>query len=218
MSGQRGLCRARGRSAGLVRHPSADSWISPAYLPPVCRTSPAHELYTPGWHFGFNIPAFLIVMLLTVVLVRGIRESARTNNIMVLMKIAAILMFIFAGAHFIHPAQLPSLFAEWLVRRARPAAPSSSSPISASTPSPPRRRSANIRSAMCPSASSATLIVCTILYIGVAVVLTGLVPWQTRDGRCGAGGERAQEALHQHRIATACTGSGCSSCWARWWA
>ena len=60
-------------------------------------------LYNPGWHFGFNIPAFLIVMLLTVVLVRGIRESAETNNIMVLLKIAAILAFVIVGAHFIHP-------------------------------------------------------------------------------------------------------------------
>ena len=40
-------------------------------------------LYAPGWHFGFNFPAFLVVMILTVVLVRGIRESAETNNIMV---------------------------------------------------------------------------------------------------------------------------------------
>jgi hypothetical protein len=43
-------------------------------------------------------------MLLTVVLVRGIRESAETNNIMVLLKIAAILAFVFVGMRFIHPA------------------------------------------------------------------------------------------------------------------
>jgi len=44
---------------------------------------PAGELiYGPGWHFGFNWPAFIIVMLLTVILVRGIKESAETNNIM----------------------------------------------------------------------------------------------------------------------------------------
>ena len=71
-----------------------------------CRTLPGNDLYHPGWHFGFNIPAFLIVMLLTVVLVRGIRESARTNNILVLVKIVAILLFIFAAGSFIKPAQL----------------------------------------------------------------------------------------------------------------
>ena len=36
----------------------------------------------------------MIVMLLTVLLVRGIRESARTNNIMVFLKIVAILVFV----------------------------------------------------------------------------------------------------------------------------
>ena len=45
---------------------------------------------------GFDWPAFLIVMILTVVLVRGIRESAETNNVMVLIKIAAILIFVSA--------------------------------------------------------------------------------------------------------------------------
>ncbi len=66
-----------------------------------------HDLYPAGWHFGFNIPAFLIVLLLTVVLVRGIRESAETNNIMVLVKIAAILVFVFVRRQF-YPAALLS--------------------------------------------------------------------------------------------------------------
>ncbi|HEY2168115.1 MAG TPA: amino acid permease, partial [Candidatus Angelobacter sp.] len=78
-------------------------WISPAYLPTGLQDLAGRDLYQPGWHFGFNIPAFLVVMVLTVILVRGIRESARANNIMVLVKIAAILVFIFAGASFIKP-------------------------------------------------------------------------------------------------------------------
>jgi len=45
------------------------------------------------WHFAFNWPAFIIVMLLTVILVPRHQESARTNNIMVLLKIIAILVF-----------------------------------------------------------------------------------------------------------------------------
>src|ERR1700742_1482652 len=83
-------------------HPAL-RWISPAFLPGGLQDLQGHDLYPPGWHFGFDWPAFLVVMLLTVVLVRGIRESARTNNIMVLLKLAAILLFIFAGAHFIKP-------------------------------------------------------------------------------------------------------------------
>src|SRR5260370_15446337 len=43
-------------------------------------------------------------MLLTVILVRGIKESARTNNIMVLLKIIAILVFVTFASKLIHPA------------------------------------------------------------------------------------------------------------------
>src|SRR5436309_16072496 len=42
-------------------------------------------------------------MILTVILVRGIRESAEANNTMVILKIAAILAFVVAGAHYVHP-------------------------------------------------------------------------------------------------------------------
>ena len=83
-------------------HPSL-RWISPAYLPTGLQDMAGNNLYDPGWHFGFNIPAFLIVMIITVILVRGIRESARTNNILVFVKIVAILAFIIAASSFVKP-------------------------------------------------------------------------------------------------------------------
>jgi len=79
-------------------------WITPAYLPGGLTDLAGNSLYDPGWHFGFNWPAFVIVMLLTMVLVRGIRESAHTNNVMVLLKIFAILIFVGVAASYIHPA------------------------------------------------------------------------------------------------------------------
>src|SRR5688500_8888791 len=45
----------------------------------------------------FNLPAFLIIMLLTWVLVQGVRESAGANNAMVVVKIVAIIIFIVAA-------------------------------------------------------------------------------------------------------------------------
>jgi APA family basic amino acid/polyamine antiporter len=158
-------------------HPTA-KWISPAFLPGGLQDLGSNWIYQPGWHFGFNIPAFLIVLLLTVVLVRGIRESARTNNIMVLVKLAAILIFLFAGAQFIKPALY------------HPFAPNGWSGIltggsiifftyigfdSVSTAAEECRNPQRDL----PIGIIATLIVCTVLYIGVAVVLTGLVPWQS---------------------------------------
>jgi basic amino acid/polyamine antiporter, APA family len=117
-------------------------------------------------------------MFLTVLLVRGIRESAEANNVMVILKIAAILAFIIAGAEFIHPGN-------W-----HPFAPQgwsgiltggsiifftyigfdSISTAAEETKNPQRDL---------PIGIIATLIVCTVLYIGVAIVLTGIVPWQS---------------------------------------
>ncbi len=79
-------------------------WITPAYLSDGMTDLRGNTLYNPGWHFGFNIPAFLIVLLLTVILVRGIRESASVNNAMVGIKIVAILIFVMAVLGYLHPA------------------------------------------------------------------------------------------------------------------
>ena len=162
-------------------HPAL-RWISPAYLPTGMQDiSGKIDLYQPGWHFGFNIPAFLIVLLITVVLVRGIRESAETNNIMVLLKIAAILIFIVAGMSFIHPSNY------------HPFAPMGWSGvltggsiifftyIGFDSISTAAEECKNPQRDM-PFGIVATLVVCTILYIGVAIVLTGIVPWRSMMG------------------------------------
>src|SRR6202522_2094901 len=54
----------------------------------------------------FNVPALLIVMLLSWILVRGVKESAGANNVMVAIKIAAVLLFIFGAAHAVKSSNL----------------------------------------------------------------------------------------------------------------
>ena len=156
-------------------------WISPAYLPTGLQDLAGNDLYQPDWHFGFNIPAFLVVMLLTVILVRGIRESARTNNILVLVKIVAILAFIFAAASFVKPAYwhpfMPNGWTGML---------SGGSIIfftyigfdSVSTAAEECKRPQRDL----PFGILATLVACTLLYGGVAIVLSGIVPWQSIMG------------------------------------
>ena len=156
-------------------------WLSPAYLPLGLQDLAGHDIYAPGWHAGFNIPAFLVVLLLTVVLVRGIRESARTNNVMVLVKIAAILVFCFAGLSFLHPGNYhpfsPNGFSGVLAGGSiiffTYIGFDSVSTASEECKNPQRD---------VPTGILATLIICTILYMGVAAVLTGLVPWQSVAG------------------------------------
>ncbi len=63
-------------------------------------------LYAPelaGLHVIMNLPAFLIVMLITYVVYIGIRESRATNNIMVMIKLVVILFVIVAGAFYVDP-------------------------------------------------------------------------------------------------------------------
>src|SRR5207244_8676158 len=79
---------------------------------------------TPVWESGhwtgsyFNFPAFLIIFILTVLLVRGIRESAEANNVMVAIKIGAILVFLVVGGALVNPSNwkpfAPSGFGEVL--------------------------------------------------------------------------------------------------------
>src|SRR5258708_7297020 len=65
---------------------------------------------TPVWETGhwtgsyFNVPAFLIIFILTVLLVRGVRESAEANNVMVAIKIGAILIFLVVGGALVNPS------------------------------------------------------------------------------------------------------------------
>ncbi len=56
-----------------------------------------------GQPFGINVPAILIVVFITIVLVIGIRESSRVNTIMVVVKMAILLFFIVLGLFFIKP-------------------------------------------------------------------------------------------------------------------
>jgi APA family basic amino acid/polyamine antiporter len=158
-------------------HPDP-KWISPAYLPGGLSDLQGNTLYAPGWHFGFNWPAFIIVMLLTMVLVRGIRESARTNNFMVLFKIIAILVFVGFTMRFIHPANWhpfapngwPGILTGGSIVFFTYIGFDSVSTAAEECTEPQKDL---------PIGIIATLVICTLLYIAVVVVLTGLVRWDT---------------------------------------
>jgi APA family basic amino acid/polyamine antiporter len=158
-------------------HPNL-RWITPAYLPAGLSDLQGNVLYAPGWHFGFNWPALIIVMLLTVILVRGIRESAGANNVMVMLKIVAIMVFITVASRLIHPTN-------W-----HPFAPNGwpgiltggsiifFTYIGFDSVSTAAEECKNPQKDL-PIGIILTLLICTVLYIAVVVVLTGIVPWRT---------------------------------------
>jgi APA family basic amino acid/polyamine antiporter len=156
-------------------------WISPAYLPTGLQDFAGNELYQSGWHFGFNIPAFLVVMLLTVLLVRGIRESARANNVMVLVKMAAILVFVFAGASFIKPHYWHPFMPNGWTGVLTGGSIIFFSYIGFDSVSTAAEECKNPQRDL-PFGILATLVVCSVLYGAVAIVLSGIVPWQSVMG------------------------------------
>jgi APA family basic amino acid/polyamine antiporter len=143
-------------------------------------TLPAWAAAAPGTMPGavVNLPAMVIVLLITTLLVIGIRESARFNAAMVAIKLAAVLFFIVAGVKFVRPEN-------W-----SPFAPYGWSGIMAAgavvffayigfdavstTAEEARNPSRDL-----PIGIIASLILCTVLYIAVAAILSGIVPVTT---------------------------------------
>lgn len=130
---------------------------------------------TGAW---FNVPGFLIIMILTVILVKGIRESAGANNVMVAIKIVAILVFIYAASKFIDTANWKPFFPNgWQGVLSGGAIVFftyigfDSVSTAAEECRDPQR---NI-----PFGIMASLIICAILYVTVALVLTGIQHWST---------------------------------------
>ena len=134
----------------------------------------AEGRFTGAW---FNLPALVILLILTYILVKGVRESAGTNNVMVLIKIAAILIFVFGAARAVktenwHPF-LPNGFPGVLTG----AAIVFFTYIGFDSVSTAAEECKHPQRDM-PVGIIATLIICALLYISVALVLTGIVNWR----------------------------------------
>jgi basic amino acid/polyamine antiporter, APA family len=130
-----------------------------------------------------NLPAFLAVAVITVVLVIGIKESANTNNAMVLLKIGIILFFIAVGIFLLKPSN-------WTNPALGGFAPNGFKGISAaaaiiffsyigfdavSTAS----EEAKDPGKDMPFGIIMSLVICTVLYIALSLVMTGIAPWNT---------------------------------------
>jgi APA family basic amino acid/polyamine antiporter len=128
----------------------------------------------------FNLPAVLIVMAITALLVYGIKESATSNAVMVVLKVGIVLFFVVVGALFIKSSNYTA-FGGF--------APNGFKGISAgaaiiffayigfdavSTAAEETRDPARDM----PFGIIMSLIVCTVIYILVALVMTGMAPWE----------------------------------------
>jgi APA family basic amino acid/polyamine antiporter len=154
-------------------------------------------LATGSW---FDLPALVIVAILTIVLVIGIRESSRFNNVMVAIKVAVVILVIVAGAFYIDAANWhPFAPFGWaglgvFGRTIWGQTGADGAPVgvlagaamiffayigfdSVST----HAEEARNPNRDVPFGIITSLVICTILYIGVSIVLTGMVPYDQID-------------------------------------
>jgi APA family basic amino acid/polyamine antiporter len=161
----------------------------------------APTLHTPWGTLvvGFNLPAAFIVAALTLLLVRGVRGSARANAAMVLLKLVLVVGFVGVGAAYVQPAHWHP-FAPHGFRGVWTGASlaffsyigfDAVSTLGEETRDPQRNL---------PRGMLWSLGICTVLYIAVAAVMTGLVP----SSELGTGDPLAQalRAAGLDRLAT----------------
>ncbi len=127
-----------------------------------------------------NIPAILIVLIITLVLIKGIKESAKLASIMVCVNLCIILSFIAVGSFYIKPENwtpfapngMEGIFMGAFIIFFAYVGFDAISTTAEEVKNPQRDL---------PIGIIGTLLICTVLYIIVSLVLTGMIPYQQID-------------------------------------
>lgn len=129
----------------------------------------------------FNLPAFLIMMVLTGMLSLGMRESARANNVMVVIKIAVVLLFIAVGVGHVKPDNWQPFmpFGAGSVMSAAALVFFAFIGFDAVTSAAEEVKNP---ARDLPIGIIGSLVVCAILYVVVAAIMTGIVPYMDFKG------------------------------------
>jgi APA family basic amino acid/polyamine antiporter len=144
----------------------------------------AHQLLNAphifGVEIGVNLPAFIIALLITTILVIGISESAKFNAGIVVVKVTVVLFVLGLGSHYVDRSNWGTdwhTFAPYgFTGIGAAAAYIFFSYIGFDAVSTTAQEAKNPQRDL-PIGIIASLTICTLLYIGVAAVLTGMVPW-----------------------------------------
>ncbi len=127
-----------------------------------------------------NIPAAVIVLLVTIILVIGVKESARATGVIVMVKLVVILFFIAVGSSSIEPSNWVPFMPYGFSGVGAAAAIVFFAYIGFDAVSTTAEEARNPQRDI-PIGIIASLGICTVLYIIVAAVLTGLVPYAKID-------------------------------------
>jgi APA family basic amino acid/polyamine antiporter len=162
---------------------SLPDWISTGYRTALLSPDPKiHGLLNSAPHIAgipilINLPACGIVMLITWLLLRGARESATANNIMVAIKLLVLTLFVVVGAMHINGANLTPFAPNGFRGIHQGAAIVFFAYIGFDAISTAAEETINPQRNL-PIGILAGLGICTLIYVIVGFVLTGMVPYK----------------------------------------
>ena len=170
-------------TGGLINLPV---WMTTGYRTALLSSDPKiHGLIETVPHIAgipilINIPAFAIVMAITWLLLRGVRESARANNIMVVVKLLALALFIAAGLTKINPVNYHPFAPNGFSGIHHGAAIVFFAYIGFDAISTAAEETKNPQRNL-PIGILGGLAICTLIYVAVGAVLTGMVNYKELD-------------------------------------
>jgi amino acid transporter len=128
-----------------------------------------------GWHIVANIPALLITVAITYLVYIGIRESKNTNNILVMLKLIVIMIVVGVGAFYVQVENWTPFAPNGISGVLKSVAAVCFAYIGFDSISTTAEECKNPQRDI-PKAMMYALIICTVLYVLVTLVLTGIVP------------------------------------------
>lgn len=125
----------------------------------------------------FNLPAVVIVAFITIILVVGIRESSNFNAVIVGIKLVVVIGFIVVGVKYVKPAHWVPFMPNGWTGVLTGASLVFFAYIGFDAISTTAEEARNPQRDL-PIGMIASLVICTVLYVAVTAVLTGIVPYQ----------------------------------------
>ncbi|HEY2908377.1 MAG TPA: amino acid permease [Vicinamibacterales bacterium] len=162
---------------------SLPDWLSTGYRTALLSSDPQiHGLLDSAPHILgmpilIHLPAAAIVMLITWLLLRGARESATANNIMVVIKLMALTLFVVVGATHLNPANYHPFAPNGFTGIHQGAAIVFFAYIGFDAISTAAEETKNPQRNL-PIGILGGLAICTLIYVIVGAVLTGMVPYR----------------------------------------
>src|SRR5216110_2958646 len=138
-----------------------------------------------GHPIALNFPALVIVAAVTVLLIYGIRESAKTNTMIVIIKVAVVVFFISFGAFMVHPTNWHPYVPNGFAGVMSGAAIVFFAFIGFDAVSTTAEETRDPKRDM-PIGIIASLVICTVLYVLMAAVLTGIKKYTVYTGDAAA--------------------------------